>query len=96
VREKNDSAKDDHGESAIVLVLSSKLHPSEHIRRMWPNPERNHRVKNLVVLRQEIKKINRRDQIAIIMRHEDFKVDGEYIETSLLKKVLCPNKRGRS
>jgi hypothetical protein len=47
---------------------------------MWPNPEKNHRVENLVVLRQEVKKINRRDTMAIIMKHEAFQVDGENIE----------------
>jgi hypothetical protein len=55
------------GKGAVVSVLSSKLHPSEHIRMMWPNPEKNHRVENLVVLRQEMKITNRREQMAIVM-----------------------------
>ena len=68
------------GKGAVVSVPSSKLHPSEHIRNMYPNPPKNHRVEDMVVLRQEIKKINRRDQLAIVLRHQAFQVDGENIE----------------
>jgi hypothetical protein len=69
------------GKGAIILVLSSKLHPaSQHIRTMWPNVTKDYRVENLVVLCQEIKKINRRDQMAIIMKHEAFQKDGENIK----------------
>jgi hypothetical protein len=73
-------AKMTMGKGAIVSVLSSRLHPSAHIRNKWPNAEKNHRLENLVVLRQEMKKINRRDIMCIIMKHEDFQDDGENIE----------------
>jgi hypothetical protein len=57
VREKMAPKKMTMGERCRRFsVLSSKLHPSEHIRAMWPNPEKSHRVENLVALRQEVKK----------------------------------------
>jgi hypothetical protein len=34
----------------------------------------------MVVLRQEMKKINKRDQLAIVLRHQAFQADGENIE----------------
>jgi hypothetical protein len=68
------------GKGAVVSVLSSKLHPSEHIRTMWPIPEKNPSLENLVVLRQEMKKINKRDTMTKIMKHEAFQVNGENIE----------------
>jgi hypothetical protein len=30
------------GKDAVILVHSSRLHPSQLIRTMWPNPEKNH------------------------------------------------------
>jgi hypothetical protein len=54
--QKMDPKKMTMGKGAIISVLSSNLHPTVHIQTMWPNPEKNHRVKNLVVLRQEMKK----------------------------------------
>jgi Transposase IS4 len=74
------AAKMTMGKGAVVSVLSSRLHPSKLIRDRWPNPEKSHRVENLVVLRQELKKINREDQLALILTHEAFKDGGEYIE----------------
>ena len=82
------------GKGAVVSVLSSKLHPSEHIRRMFPNMEKNHRVENLVVLQQKVKKINRRDQLALVMTHNDFKLDGKFIELHASRKFCVLKKEG--
>lgn len=82
------------GKGAVVSVLSSRLHPSQHVRTMWLNPEKNHRVENLVVLRQELKKINRRDQMTFVMKHEAFKVDGEYIELYASKRFCIIKSEG--
>jgi hypothetical protein len=42
-------------------------------------------VENLVVVRQEVKKVNRRDVMTLVMTHEDFQVDGEYMELHAIK-----------
>jgi hypothetical protein len=68
------------GKGAVVSVRIDRLHPSELIRAKWPNPVRHFSIGDLVVLRQEIKKISKKDQMAIIMTHNDFRADGESIE----------------
>jgi hypothetical protein len=60
------------GVGAVVSALSRLLHPSAVIREKYVNPQKGHRVENLLVIRRESRKINSRDQMAIIMRHDDF------------------------
>ena len=60
------------GAGAVISVLSKLIHPSEHIREKFINPVDGHRLEGGVVLRLETKSINRRDQRAIVFRHEDF------------------------
>jgi hypothetical protein len=82
------------GKGAVVSVLSSRLHPSLLIRDRWPNPEKNLRVENLVIIRQEVKKVNRRDAMTLVMTHEDFKVDGEYTELHAIKRFCIIKSEG--
>jgi len=82
------------GKGAVVSVLSSRLHPSLLIRDRWPNPQKNHRVENLVIIRQEVKKVNRRDAMTLVMTHEDFKVDGEYTELHAIKRFCIIKSEG--
>lgn len=60
------------GVGAVVSALSRMIHPSASIREKYPNPQHRHRLENLLVIRQEAKKINHREQMAIVMRHDDF------------------------
>ena len=60
------------GVGAVVSVLSRMLHPSAAIRERYTNPQPRHILENLLVIRKEVRKINRRDQMAIVMRHDEF------------------------
>ena len=60
------------GKDAIVSILTIYLHPSQHIRRVFPNPAKGHRLNNLTVLRQEHQRISRREQLAVVVTHPDF------------------------
>eukprot|EP00934_Nitzschia_sp_Nitz4_P007490 Nitzschia sp. Nitz4//scaffold526_size3785//2112//3756//NITZ4_009261-RA/size3785-processed-gene-0.3-mRNA-1//1//CDS//3329553959//7480//frame0 len=77
------------GKDAVVSILSTYLHPSEHIRNKYPNPISGHRLEGCVVIRQEVKKIRRREQMAIVVQHDDFKTEeGEYIELHAVKRWI--------
>ena len=56
------------------------IHPSEHIRNKFPNPVHGHRLAYCVTLRQELKKVNRKDQLCLVVHHDDFKNDDDFIE----------------
>jgi len=64
------------GKDAIVSVLLKYVHPSEHIRNKYINPLPNQALQNCTVLRQEVKKIHGRNQLAIVVRHPKF-MDGD-------------------
>ena len=68
------------GKGAVVLVLSCMLHPSEHTKAVFLIVQKNHGLENAVVIRQQPVKINRKDQLALILTHFDFAHDGEHIE----------------
>ena len=63
------------GKNAVVSIPIKYLHPSQHIRNAFPNPLHRQRLENCTVLRQEEKKINRRDQLAVVVKHDDFTDD---------------------
>ena len=54
------------GEDAIVSVLYRYVHPSGVVRELFPNMFHQGRLQNCTVLRQEMKKIHRRDQMAVV------------------------------
>ena len=66
-------AKKRMGKDAKVSVLSKYLHPSRLVKQVLPNVEANHRLQNCVVIRLELKKIRRQDQLAVVLKHDDFK-----------------------
>ena len=69
------------GKDAKVEVLTKYLHPSRLIQSTLPNLQSNHRLPNCAVVRQESRKVNRREQFVVILNHEDFKTsDGEFEE----------------
>ena len=63
------------GKGAVVLVLLSKLHPSEHIRNKFPDAGSTQRLQGLKVVRQEKKNICKTDQLAVIFLHDSFKTN---------------------
>ena len=67
------------GKDAKVSVLSRYLHPSRLISSTLPNKETNHRLEDCIVVRMVVKKVNRRDQLVVVMKHDSFKThDGAY------------------
>ena len=75
-----------HGKGAIVSALSRLIHPSEHIRNKFPNPVHGHQLAGCVTLRQEVKKVNHKDQLCLIVHHDDFKNDDDFIELHAVVK----------
>ena len=69
------------GKDAKVEVLTKYLHPSRLIQSTLPNLQSNHRLPNCAVVRRETRKVNRREQVVVILHHNDFKTnDGEFEE----------------
>ena len=77
------------GKDAIVSILTIYLHPSQHIRRVFPNLEKGHRLNGLTVLRQEHQRISRQEQLAVVLTHPDFvNEDGTLIELHGVKRYI--------
>ena len=60
------------GKDATVSILLKYIHPSEHIRAAYPNQANGQRLDGCTVLRREVKKIRRADQLALVVTHEAF------------------------
>ena len=72
---------DNHGVGAIVLALLRFIHPSEHIHNKFPNIVQGQRLENCLSICQEVKKVSRKEQLVLVVCHEDFKnPDNSYIE----------------
>jgi len=65
------------GVDAEVSVLYRYVHPSQVVRELFPNMLSGERIKKCIVLRQEMKKINRRDQMAVVFKSPSFFGDQE-------------------
>ena len=66
------------GKDAKVSVMTKYLYPSRTINEVLQNYESNHRLNNCIVVRMEEKKVNRRNQLVMVLKHKDFKTnDGE-------------------
>ena len=76
----------DHGVGAIVLALIRFIHPSKHIRRMFPNPVAGQQLSDCQTIRQEMKKVSRKDELVIVVHHEDFNMEeGDFIDLYAVK-----------
>ena len=85
----------DHGVGAIVSALIRFIHPSEHIRRKFPNPVAGQRLSDCQTVRQEMKKVSRKDQLVIVVHHEDFKTEeGDFIDLYTAKRYWKVHKGG--
>ena len=86
---------DNHGVGAIVLALLRFIHPSEHIRNKFPNVVQGQRLENCVTIRQEVKKVSRKEQLVLVVHHEDFKnPDDSYIELHGVKRYWKVSQEG--
>ena len=69
--------KKTHGIGAVVSVLTKFVHPSQLIRDKFPNLPNGHRLSGCITLRQEVKRINQKEKLSLIVKHDDFKNDDE-------------------
>ena len=84
-----------HGVGAVVSALIRFIHPSEHIRRMFPNPVAGQRLSDCQTVWQEMKKVSRKDQLVIVVHHEDFKMEeGDFIYLYAVKRYWKVHKGG--
>ena len=77
---------------AIILALICFVHSSEHIRQKFPNPVTGQQLSDCETIRQELKKISRRDQLIIVVHHVDFKMD--FINLYAVKRYWKVQKAG--
>ena len=61
-----------HGVGASVKVLLKFLHPSELVRNKYPNLQSGQQLKGCTTIRQEVKCISRRDQLSLVVMHNNF------------------------
>ena len=64
---------DNHGVGAIVLALLRFIHPSKHIRNKFPDVVQGQLHENCVTIHQEVKKVSQKEQLVLVVNHEDFK-----------------------
>ena len=89
--------KKTHGVGAVISTLIKFLHPSALIREKFPNLEHGQRLPGCMTVRQEVKKINRKDQLSLIVTHPDFKdAEGNLQELHAMKKHFTIEVEGDS
>ena len=85
------------GRDAIVSVLAKFIHPSEHIRKAYPNANAQLRIDGLLVLRMESKKVSRRNQLCVIFVSQFIKdSSGNHIELYCVKRYARVESEGSS
>ena len=78
---------DNHGFGAIVLALSRFIHPSKHICNKFLNVVQGQQLENCVTICQEVKKVSQKEQLVLVVHHEDFKnPDDSYIKLHGVKR----------
>ncbi len=60
------------GKDATCSILAKFLHPSALVRDKFPNHENTLRLEGFKVVRQEVKRVSRRQQLCVVCTHEDF------------------------
>jgi hypothetical protein len=83
------------GVGAVVSSLARFVHPSEHIRKAFPNLDYKYRLKDCVVRRMEVKKVCTKEQLCVVVTHVDFKSDDEsLVELYAVKSHWTVHKEG--
>ena len=71
------------------------MHPSALIQEKFPNPENRQRLEDCQTVRQEVKKISCKDQLALVLTHDDFKyANGNLQELHAIKKHFSIQEEG--
>ena len=76
------------GKDALVSCPTRYLHPFAHIRHVYTNLEKGHVLQDLVVRRQEVKTINQKEQLALVVTHPTVLENDEPVELYAVKKHL--------
>ena len=86
---------DNHGVGAIVSALLRFRHPSEHIRNKFLNVVQGQQLENCETIHQEVKKVSWKEQLVLVVHHEDFKnPDDSYIELHGVKRYCKVSQEG--
>ena len=72
-QKKMSPTKKTHGKGATISCLIKFIHPSQLIRNKYLNPASGKRLEDCITVRPEVKQINRKDQLAIVIHHDNFK-----------------------
>ena len=87
--------KKTHGKGAIVSILIKFVHPPALIREKFLNPEKQQRLEGCLTVRQEVKEISCKDQLSLVVTHDDFKdADGNLQELHAIKKHFSIQEEG--
>ena len=70
------------------------MHPSEHIRNKFPNTVAGHHLEGCIVVWQEVKHVTKRDQLCVVVWHNDFKADDEHIKLHAVKRYFRVTEEG--
>ena len=60
------------GIGAVGSIMIKYVHPSEHIRNKYTNPQPQQKLDGVLIVRLEHKKVARKDQECVVFRHDDF------------------------
>jgi hypothetical protein len=71
-----------HGVGAKITVYLKYLHPRQLVTAKFPNAQQQDVLEGCIAVQKEMKKVSRRDQQCIIMRHDAFD-DGTLIHAVL-------------
>ena len=75
------------GVGAIISAMLKFVHLSALVRKKYPNLENHQSLVGCHVLRQEVRPISGKDQLSLIVTHEDFKdANGNLEELHAVKK----------
>ena len=89
------SQSDNHGVSAIVSALLRFNHPSEHICNKFLDVVQGQRLENCVTICQEVKKVSWKEQLVLVVHHEDSKnPDDSYIKLHGMKQYWKVSQEG--
>ena len=95
ITQKMSPRKKTHGVGAVVSSLMKFLHPSALIREKFPNPVHGQQLEGCQTVRQEVKTINRKDQLSLVVTHQDFKDgNGDLQELHAVKKHFAVQEEG--
>ena len=87
--------KKTHGKGAIVSILVKFMHPSALIREKFSNPENQQRLEDYLTVRQEVKHISCKDQLSLVVTHDDFKdANGNLQECHAIEKHFSIKEEG--